>query len=176
MKVCKHFILIICIFFLQIGCAQVPAKRPFIQNPIFDQNLTSLLHFSVPLIGVAELKNIQSEVHIFDAREWNEYEVSHIEGAEYLGYDHFDEKRLSGIPKDAPIVLYCSVGYRSEKIGEKLQKLGFSKVYNLYGSIFEWVNQGNQIVDASGKETNRLHTYNKAWSQWVESQKATKIW
>lgn len=176
MRVWKYLLSVMYIFFLQIGCTQTPTKRPSVQNPAFDQKLEQLLRFSVPLIGVEELKNIQREVHIFDTREWPEYEVSHIEGAEYLGYDHFDEKRLADIPKDARIVLYCSVGYRSEKTGEKLRKLGFSNVYNLYGSIFEWVNQGNEIVDASGKKTNRLHTYNKTWSQWVASEKATKIW
>jgi rhodanese-related sulfurtransferase len=42
------------------------------------------------------------------------------------------------------------VGYRSEKVTEKLQKAGFTQVSNLYGGIFEWVNQGYPIVNQSG--------------------------
>lgn len=80
------------------------------------------------------------------------------------------------IPKDAKIVLYCSVGYRSEKIGEKLQKMGYTDVNNLFGSLFEWVNRGYKVVDKDGNETQKVHTYNKDWSQWVDETKAKKTW
>lgn len=176
MKIWKYLPAIVFQFFVQIGCTQIPENRPQVENPEFDQKLSQLLNFSVPLIGVSELKDIQREVYIFDTREWDEYQVSHIKGASYLGYDNFDKNRLKNVPKDATIVLYCSVGYRSEKIGNKLKQLGYYKVFNLYGSIFEWVNQGNPIVDMNGNATNRLHTYNKAWSKWVEPGKVKKTW
>jgi len=160
----------------QIGCTQTPANRPKIENPAFDQKLQHLLRFSVPLIGVQELRNIQSEVYIFDTRKQEEYAVSHIAGAKYAGYEDFDEQVLQGVPGDAKIVLYCSVGYRSEKIGEQLQKRGYENVYNLYGSIFEWANQGYPVVDAQGKPVKKVHTYNKAWSKWMEAPGIQKIW
>ncbi|MFN7115926.1 MAG: rhodanese-like domain-containing protein [Saprospiraceae bacterium] len=162
--------------FLNVGCAQAPEQRPKIGNKAFDKKLTQLLQFTVPLIGVQELRNIQDEVHIFDTRKKEEYAVSHIAGARYLGYEDFDEQRLQGISKDAKIVLYCSVGYRSEKIGEKLQKLGYKQVYNLYGSIFEWANQGYPVVDVQDKTVQKVHTYNKDWSKWVNDGAAQKIW
>ena len=160
----------------KLGCTQAPAERPHVENPAFDKKISEMIRFSVPTIGVQELSNIQNEVHIFDAREQQEFEVSHIEGAQYLGYEAFDEARLAGIPKDATIVLYCSIGYRSEKIGEKLQKMGYSKVYNLYGSIFEWVNQGFPLVGPDGHPTRKVHTYNSKWSQWVSAEKAENVW
>lgn len=79
------------------------------------------------------------------------------------------------MPKDKKIVVYCSIGYRSEKIAERIQAMGY-EVSNLYGSIFEWVNQGNQIVDNTGKETKELHTYNRKWSKWVEPDSVQKTW
>lgn len=165
------------ISFWNMGCSQpVPDKRPPIENPKFDATLSHLLSFSVPLIGVDDLKNIQNDVVIFDAREKNEYDISHIPGAKYLGYDDFNPARLGAVDKHTPIVVYCSVGYRSEKVGEKLQRLGFSRVYNLYGSIFEWVNRGNPVVDSTGQITHHLHTYNKSWSQWVDTKEVEKIW
>lgn len=161
---------------IEPACSQPPAGRPPIANPAFDEELTRLLSFSVPTIGVHELRDIQNEVHIFDAREEEEYRASHIEGARYLGYEAFNEEKLAGLPKDARVVVYCSVGYRSEKIGERLQKMGFTDVRNLYGSIFEWANQGLPLVGQDGKPTRKVHTYNSKWSRWVENDKAEKVW
>ncbi|MCB0558078.1 MAG: rhodanese-like domain-containing protein [Phaeodactylibacter sp.] len=173
----KYLIFLLGTFFvMEPACSQPPASRPPVKNDKFDEELTRLLSFSVPTIGVQELRNIQNEVYIFDAREEEEYRVSHIEGARYLGYKKFDEQKLADVPEDARIVLYCSVGYRSEKIGERLQKMGFTDVNNLYGSIFEWVNQGYPVVGADGATTPKVHTYNSKWSQWVDNDKAEKVW
>jgi predicted sulfurtransferase len=59
------------------------------------------------------------------------------------------------------------VGYRSEKIAKRCQAAGFKQVYNLYGGIFEWVNQGNTVVNADGP-TEQVHTYDKKWSVWLD--------
>ncbi len=67
-------------------------------------------------------------------------------------------QHLKNLDKDKPVVVYCSVGYRSEKIAEKLEKEGFTQVYNLYGGIFEWVNQDNPVYNEKGK-TNNIHPY-----------------
>jgi len=160
------------------SCAQknVPVDKPTCANPEFDKTIAGMLNFSTPLISVEALKNIQEEVIIFDARKREEFEVSHLKGARYIGYDDFDEARLTGIPKDTKIVVYCSIGYRSEKIGDKLQKLGFSKVYNLYGSLFEWVNRGFEVYDSSGKPVKKVHGYNGKWSKWVDNTEFEKVW
>ena len=164
------------IVFVQVACAQVTSDRPYCSNPNFDKKVSKTINFSIPTIGVDYLKDIQSEVYIFDTRKRVEYEVSHIPGAKYLGYHDFDINRIGDIPKDARIVLYCSIGYRSEKIGEKLRKIGYTNVYNLYGSIFDWINRGNAVVDKNGQPTKRVHTYNRNWSKWVDGQKVEKIW
>jgi rhodanese-related sulfurtransferase len=61
---------------------------------------------------------------------------------------HFSEEVVADLPREAPVIVYCSVGYRSEKIGEKLQKLGFQNVHNLYGGIFQWKNDGFEVLNA----------------------------
>jgi hypothetical protein len=63
--------------------------------------------------------------------------------------------------------VYCSVGYRSERIGEKLLKLGYTDVVNLYGGIFEWKNQGLDVYNSSNYPTDSVHTYNKSWGKWL---------
>ena len=163
--------------FFGLSCfAQDPATTPTIGNVDFDKKISSLISFTVPVMGVDELKEMREDVILLDTRKKEEFETSHIEGAKYIGYKEFDASSLEGIDKDEQIVVYCSVGYRSEKIGEKLKKLGYKNVYNLYGSIFEWVNDGNEIVDKNNKPTKEIHTYNKKWSKWVEEGKGKKVW
>lgn len=145
-------------------------------NPEFDKKVARTIRQSIPLMDVQELYQNSQNLLIFDARERDEYEVSHIPGAKFLGYQSPDWKALEGVPKDKPIVVYCSIGYRSEKSGELLQSKGFSKVYNLYGSIFEWVNRGYSVVNTRGDTVAQIHTYNKAWSQWVQQTQLLKIW
>jgi rhodanese-related sulfurtransferase len=149
---------------------------PKVLNSSFDKKIQSYLDFSVPVISPDELKTMKDEIVLLDTREREEYDISHIDGATFAGYNAFDKKIMQDIPKDAKIVVYCSIGYRSEKIGEKLQKMGYGQVYNLYGSIFEWVNQGNELVNENQEKTSKIHTYNKSWSKWVDSDKVEKIW
>jgi rhodanese-related sulfurtransferase len=145
-------------------------------NPEFDQKISESIQFTIPIIGVEEFKKIQDDVYIFDARENEEYELSHIPGAIYVGYDQFDLRKLADLDKEKTIVVYCSIGYRSEKVGEKLLSDGFENVYNLYGSIFEWANQGNDLRNSQGEKTNIVHTYNKAWSKWLDNPDYKKTW
>jgi hypothetical protein len=67
--------------------------------------------------------------------------------------------------KSIPLVVYCSVGVLSEDIGEKLEALGYTNVKNLYGGIFEWKNKGYPVIDNNGKDTRKVHAYNKRWGQ-----------
>lgn len=159
-----------------ISCAQAPGNRPKVNSEAFDKKISKTINFSIPVMGVDELKEMQDDVVLLDARPQSEYDVSHIKGAKRVGFRKIDETALEGIDKDEPIVVYCSIGYRSEKVGEKLRKMGFKNVYNLYGSIFEWVNQGNEVVNKDGEKTEKVHTYNKRWSKWVEDGKAEKVW
>jgi rhodanese-related sulfurtransferase len=171
----KHLFVFLSLILTASCNAQEPANRAHCVNPKFDKKVAGMLNFTVPTINPEGVKKL-SEVLILDAREKNEYEVSHLPNAVFVGYNNFEKNVLKNIPSDKPIVVYCSIGYRSEKIGEKLQKMGFKNVYNLYGSIFEWVNQDNQVVDNQGVITKKVHTYNRNWSKWVDDGKAEKVW
>lgn len=137
-----------------------------VKSGAFRVMLKTLLSHSVPEIGVEQAARQQADYVFLDAREPREFAVSHIKGAIPVGYDHFDWQQVASLQKSQAIVVYCSVGYRSEKISEKLQKAGFSHVYNLYGGIFEWVNHGMPVVDAQG-ETYNVHAYDRSWGVWL---------
>lgn len=142
------------------------AKAQHVQEPAYQEKLQHLLSDNTPVIDVPQLAKERKPM-LLDARPAEEYDVSHIAGARRVGYGDFDLSRVKDLPKDTAIVVYCSVGYRSERITEKLLKAGFTNVKNLYGGIFEWVNAGHTVVDDSGKATDRVHAYNKNWSRWV---------
>lgn len=139
-----------------------------IKNPDFKEMLDDLYEHSVPLISVDSLKHMKN-VYLLDAREKEEFEVSHLKNAKNVGYIWFDMRKVADIPKNAKVVVYCSVGYRSEKIAEKLLNNGFQKVYNLYGGIFEWVNQHHPVYKTNGVQTAEIHTYNKSWEKWISN-------
>ena len=143
----------------------------------FDKMLNGMYKYTVPLVKSDKLVEWQEEnkIYILDARESTEYKVSHIKNAIEVGYDNFELSSVKDIPKDAKVVVYCSVGYRSERIGEKLIKEGYISVFNLYGGIFDWVNNGNSVFDADGKVA-KVHAYNKDWGKWVEEESCKKVY
>jgi len=126
---------------------------------------------SIPYISVAELKMQMTagQVTVLDAREFEEFTVSHIPSATFVGYATFSaEEVTAALPdKEQPIVVYCSLGIRSEVIGEKLKKAGYTNVKNLYGGIFEWKNKDFAVLDMEGNESENVHTCSKAWSKWL---------
>tara|TARA_R110001632_G_scaffold18712_20_gene57718 strand:- start:5594 stop:6085 length:492 start_codon:yes stop_codon:yes gene_type:complete len=123
---------------------------------------------SVPYIYADSLRKISSDVILLDARERSEFKVSHLKGALFVGYDKFSlKKTIKNLPnKNAKIIVYCSLGVRSEDIAEQLKSAGYTNVQNLYGGIFEWKNKGNRVF-SKGKETNKVHAFNQEWSKWL---------
>ncbi len=167
---------VFCILFVVSAFAQATQEQVLIDNPAFDKTVSTMIKHSIPLISVDELSKNVDQYVLLDAREKGEFQVSHLEGAIYVGYDFFDEKLLEHIDKDAPIVVYCSIGVRSEKIGEKLVNMGFTNVQNLYGSIFEWANKGYPLVDNAGYPTMNIHAYNWVWGKWMTNKKYQKVY
>ena len=101
---------------------------------------------------------------LFDAREPEEYAVSHLQGAQPVPSKDEGLKALQGIPADQRIVLYCSVGYRSSELAQFLMKKGYTEVYNLEGSIFAWANEGRPVY--RGKERVKVvHPYDRTWGR-----------
>lgn len=106
---------------------------------------------------------------LIDAREPAEYELSHLAGAIQLDPETTDFSAFADLDQDTPIVVYCSVGYRSSKIADVLSESGFSNVSNLEGSIFTWVNEGRPIV-REGQPAQTVHPYNKVWGMLLKKK------
>jgi len=155
------------------GQTTLTGSSEAIVNPKFKKVVDDALRFDVDTISVETLYKLKSDYLLLDAREPEEYNTSHIKNAQYIGYDDPDYSVLKNVEQNTPIVIYCSIGYRSERLGKKLKNMGFTNVRNLYGSIFEWANQGYELCDESNENTLKIHGYNKSWSQWIKNPKLT---
>lgn len=104
---------------------------------------------------------------LIDARSSEEYQVSHLKDA--LNWDDPDLAVENSAMKKKPIVVYCSVGYRSSALAARLQNQGFEKVYNLEGSIFEWINKGNSVYNGE-QEVRVVHPYDADWGRFLDKK------
>ncbi len=157
--------------FTQLCCFMMLYAQPRkVKSGTYNLLLKKLLPHNVPEITVDSLSKIAAQVTLLDAREIAEYNVSHLQHATFVGYNNFAIDSLKNIDKDAPIVVYCSVGYRSAKITEKLIQNGYTNVQNLYGGIFEWKNENNLLYNKDG-ETNNVHPYSSSWGIWLKKGK-----
>lgn len=139
--------------------------------------VNKVVNFEVPYAYaehiLIDLKQ-KNKVYILDSREKKEFNISHIQSSRNVGYDNFDLKTVNDIPKGAKIYVYCSIGYRSGKIAEKLLKNGYTNVFNVYGGIFNWANNGYPLVNSNGN-TTKVHGYDSDWQQWLNSERCIKI-
>jgi len=92
-------------------------------------------------IGTIEFSEIiiSNTGTLLDVRTISEFQNQHLENALQLDYYKLDFKsKLLLLPKDEPIYLYCTTGYRSERAAKILSENGYSNVYNLEKGIMDW--------------------------------------
>ena len=71
---------------------------------------------------------------VLDVRSNLEYTEGHIDGAICLPEYDINIENINKViqNKDETILVYCSTGERSKRAKQKLNKLGYKNVYNLY--------------------------------------------
>jgi rhodanese-related sulfurtransferase len=106
---------------------------------------------------------------LLDVRTTQEWEVSHLAGARRVEPNAPLETAIAGVAKDAPIVTYCAVGYRSGELATRLRAAGFTNVHNLEGSIFAWANEHRPLVQA-GDPVTTVHPYSSFWGRLLRDE------
>ncbi|NJR40899.1 MAG: rhodanese-like domain-containing protein [Leptolyngbyaceae cyanobacterium CSU_1_4] len=137
----------------------------------------------VPRITTVEfaqrlMDKTRSQPLILDTRSEAEYAVSHLAEAQRLeSADLAIAPALKNISMQTPIIVYCSVGYRSAKVAQQLINAGFQNVFNLEGGLFQWVNEGCSVKQfcpgalvRDGQPTQRVHPYNAVWGRLLNPQ------
>jgi rhodanese-related sulfurtransferase len=153
-----------------IGCFFLLIQYGFGQEG-YDEMLQEYYKGTVPLMQPATLyKKMQAgeTIHLLDTRENREFKVSALKGATHVGFLFFTTGKVEKVDKDDLIVTYCTIGARSETVGKKLLDNGYTNVYNLYGGIIYWKNQGFPVYH-NGKKTEDVHVYSKKWGDWLEN-------
>lgn len=75
-----------------------------------------------------------SKAALIDVRTPDEFSISALDGAINIPLDDMRD-RLSEIPSDKPVLLYCGVGLRGYLASNILKQNGFSDVRNLVGGL-----------------------------------------
>lgn len=86
---------------------------------------------------------------LIDTRTVKEYKSGHITNAISIPVDEMRD-RLSEIPKDKNIYIYCAVGLRGYLANRIVTQSGFEKVFNLSGGYFLW-----KACESEEKNLNR---------------------
>jgi len=103
---------------------------------------------------------------LLDTRNIEEYKVSHLPNSIWIGDDDLFWNRL---PKtnNKPLLVYCSIGYRSSIVGKKIiDSLGF-EVYNLEYGIFNYNYNKKPLIDSLEKPTKKVHPFSNFWRLFV---------
>ena len=129
---------------------------------------------SVKRISTGELAtwlsdSTRSQPLLLDARTGPEYEVSHLSGARRIDPIRPLLRHMEAFARDTPIVVYCSVGYRSARVARWLGRQGFTNVRQLEGSLFAWANEHRPMVSETGP-AKEVHAYNEFWGRLLEPE------
>ena len=162
--------------FVLASCVQAQSVPPELRtgHAPLDKRLARMITADDRAIGAAAAREMAGAVYL-DARETEEYNVSHLPAARHLGYDRMDPSVVADLDRATPLVVYCTVGYRSERAAAELRRAGFTRVYNLYGSLYAWRLAGFPLEDAAGEPTDRVHTYNRKWGTFVPDSIGEKV-
>lgn len=104
---------------------------------------------------------------LVDVRDTGEFKTSHLPGARHLT----TAKEIRSVLKspDAPVVVYCSVGYRSSSVAEALSQLGCTNTWNLEGAIFGWANEGRPVFRGTHR-VGEVHPYSAKWGRLLQNR------
>jgi hydroxyacylglutathione hydrolase len=91
-------------------------------------------------------------IRVLDVRDDYEREEKRIPGSLHIYVGYLEEK-IPPLPKDAQLVVHCSVGHRGGLAASILKRSGFMNVYNLLGGIKAW-EALNLPLEKAGKPNN----------------------
>jgi rhodanese-related sulfurtransferase len=103
----------------------------------------------VPEIDVQTFADLHAAgVPLIDVREPDEYETTHVPGAQLIPLGTVPE-RLDEVPTDRTVYVICGVGARSHKAADFYRRQGIDAV-NIAGGTAAWIEA--QYPTATGTE------------------------
>lgn len=94
---------------------------------------------TVEVTAFAKEINANQKPQILDVRTPEEFAQGHIDNAQNIDWqgENFVQN-VEKLNKNKAVYVYCRSGKRSLKASEKLEELGFKKIYNLDGGFLKW--------------------------------------
>jgi hydroxyacylglutathione hydrolase len=81
---------------------------------------------------------------LLDVRTVEEYTEGHIKGAVLIPVQEL-QQRISEVPKDKQVYVYCRSGVRSVRASNILVKAGYTKIENVQGGFMPWKDAGYPV-------------------------------
>lgn len=104
------------------------------------------IHDKISILPKDALKLIETKkgLLVIDVRSPFEFKQGAIENSQNIPFIDILEGRHT-LPKDAPILLVCSIGGRSFAAGQILLERKYKEVYSLDGGLDSWKEEGLPI-------------------------------
>jgi rhodanese-related sulfurtransferase len=106
---------------------------------------------------------------LIDARAPDQFALSHIDGAVNIDPAQPDLSQLDHVRRDLPVVVYDGPGAVGAAMVTGLTTAGFSRVSNLDGGLFRWVNENHPVLNADGPAT-KVASLSWAWGRLLKSR------
>jgi len=141
----------------QISAVEASAQNVEMKLPAPDAQHGAPVNYITPDNLQAIYGGNKADMHphflVIDARRPDEFEESHIHGANNI---HYTPPRLLSrtrrhvvlpdwVTKDTPIITYCTVGLRSGLLAFYLHRKGYNHIRILSGGYYKWVNEDRPI-------------------------------
>jgi rhodanese-related sulfurtransferase len=102
-------------------------------------------YYTVSSIDALKKALANPQTLLIDVREKSEYQSGHIPSAINIPLRSLSQN-LEQIPRDRPVILSCSTGYRSAMGVMTLHLLGYENVKGFPPSFMGWKNAGEAIA------------------------------
>lgn len=101
----------------------------------------------IPAMILKEAIDQHEDLYLIDVREDHEWATGHIPTAIHIGKGIIERDIEKTIPDfDAPIVVYCSGGYRCALVADSLQQMGYTQVRSLDKGSQGWLDSGYTLT------------------------------
>jgi rhodanese-related sulfurtransferase len=97
--------------------------------------------------GAEAAARVKAGARLVDVRERNEFSAGHVEGAINVPLSAF-ASHAHLIPKDAPVILYCAAGMRSERALGVCANLDLGVTTHVAGGISALARAGMRITQS----------------------------
>lgn len=117
------------------GCAEPPYSN------VDNAQLKALLAQGVPIYDVRRPEEWRSTGVVAGSRK-----LTFVDGSGRLDPD-FIPTFTREVGREQPVIIICRTGNRTESLAwELMQKMGYTRVYNVRDGISRWISAGNPVV------------------------------